>query len=44
MMLLAVVVGVLAGVGTYLFEMLLHGIKMRTDHAGSRWTVRMSCS
>ena len=27
MMLLAVVVGVLAGLGTYLFEMLLHGIK-----------------
>ncbi len=27
MMLLAVVVGVLAGVGTYLFEILLHGIK-----------------
>ena len=27
MMLLAVVVGVLAGVGTYLFEMLLYGIK-----------------
>ena len=27
MMLLAVVVGVLAGFGTYLFEMLLHGIK-----------------
>ena len=27
MMLLAVVVGILAGLGTYLFEMLLHGIK-----------------
>ena len=27
MMLLAVVVGVLAGLGTYLFEILLHGIK-----------------
>jgi len=27
MMLLAVVVGVLAGLGAYLFEMLLHGIK-----------------
>ena len=27
MMLLAVVVGILAGLGTYLFEILLHGIK-----------------
>ena len=27
MMVLAVVVGVLAGLGTYLFEILLHGIK-----------------
>ena len=32
MMLLAVVVGVLAGLGTYLFEMLLHGIKSGLIH------------
>ncbi|WP_290540975.1 chloride channel protein [Alistipes sp.] len=32
MMVLAVVVGVLAGLGTYLFEMLLHGIKSGLIH------------